>query len=458
MNSTKPTVSFIDLIRNPIISRIFMMGFLILALLIPASMISSLIDEREGRRNQVIREINSRWALGQTIAGPMLEIPYKIFHETKQFENGKEKKTLTSEIRTAYFLPDRLEVTGEIYPETRCRGIYKSIVYTAGLQIKGEFLFPDFERWKIPNENIIWDDATFSFGITDMRGINKNIEVQWNDSHLTPKPGIKDEAIFSRGISTNVTMNKDKKEKNRFSMKLDIRGSKTIDVLPLGRKTNIQLSSTWTTPSFNGAFLPKKRVINDKGFRAEWEVFDFNREFPQQWKEYKNWNIPQSKFGLALYVPVDEYQKTTRSIKYAILFIALTFLAFFLFIEMLNKKRIHPIQYLLVGFALCIFYLLLLSLSEHLGFDMAYLISSLSIVGLTTVYTRSICQTLSLTALMASIFTGLYGFLYVILRLEDYSLLMGSVGLFGILAAVMIITRKIDWYPAIPGPECSEPR
>ncbi|MCP4151838.1 MAG: cell envelope integrity protein CreD, partial [bacterium] len=183
------------------------------------------------------------------------------------------------------------------------------------------------------------------------------------------------------------------------------------------------------------------------GFKANWEIYDYNREFPQQWKgKNKQWNFLDSRFGLQLFSPVDEYQKTTRSIKYAILFISLTFLAFFLVIEIMNKRRIHPVQYLLVGFALCIFYLLLISLSEHVAFDTAYLISSICITVLTTVYTKSISGKFLSALSMGVLFSGLYGFLFVMLRLEDYSLLVGSIGLFTILAAVMIFTRKVDWY------------
>lgn len=444
MNDTKD-VSFIELVKNSIVSRIFMIGFLILIMLIPFAMILSLIDEREMRRDMVVEEINSSWALGQTIAGPVLKIPYKVFRETTHIVDGKEEKTLREEVKTASFLPDILTVTGEIHPEIRYRGIYTSIVYTADLDIRGEFVFPDFGPWKVPEDNIIWDEAIVSFGMTDMRGINKNIEILWNDTTLVPKPGTGNENVLLRGISSKVSIDAHKKQKSRFSMRLNIRGSKSINFIPLGRKTDVRLSAKWSSPSFRGAFLPKSREIDEKGFRAEWEVFEYNRSFPQQWREYK-WDIYSSGFGLELFDPVDEYQKTTRSAKYAILFLSLTFLAFFLLIELWNKKKIHLIQYLLVGFALCMFYLLLISLSEHMSFDIAYLISSLSIVALTTFYTRGVSGRGSLASFMGLVVAGLYGFLYVMLRLEDYSLLMGSLGLFIILAAVMIFTRKIDWY------------
>lgn len=443
--SQEKNVSFIELVKNSIISRIFMIGFLILLMLIPFAMVLSLINERESRRNMVVEEINSSWALGQTVTGPVLKIPYRVYIQTAHIVDGKKERTVRAEIRTASFLPDLLTVTGEIHPEIRYRGIYTSIVYTADLDIRGEFAFPDFSQWRIPHEEIIWDDAVLSFGLTDMRGINKNIEIQWNNATLIPKPGTGNETVLPRGISTKVEVDTLKRQTNRFAVRLNLRGSRTIDFIPMGRKTDVQLSAKWSSPSFRGAFLPKSREIGEEGFSARWEVLEYNREFPQQWKEYK-WDIYRSAFGLELFDPVDEYQKTTRSAKYSILFLSLTFLAFFLLIELWNKKKVHLIQYLLVGFALCMFYLLLISLSEHMSFDIAYLISSISIVGLTTFYTRGVSGRGSLAFFMGLVVAGLYGFLYVMLCLEDYSLLMGSLGLFLILAAIMIFTRKIDWY------------
>jgi inner membrane protein len=442
MNTSK-NESLLKLIKDSIVVRVFLIGFLIIILLIPSAMVMVLIEEREQRRNSVIHEINSKWALWQTLTGPVLGIPYKVFHTKEFYEDKVLKKTVSEEIKTAYFLPDRLNIRGSIFPETRYRGIYQSVVYTADLEVSGEFLFPDFESWNIPDEHVMWDGAILSFGISEMRGINKNIQLNWGKDQLNPKPGVKNKKIYTNGISTRVVINKD--EKNTFSMKLNLRGSEKINFYPLGRLTEVDLKSKWSSPSFEGAFLPKTRVINKDGFLAHWEIFDYNRDYPQYWQE-DAWDIANSKFGLELIRPIDEYQKTSRSSKYSILFIALTFLAFFLLFELINKRRIHPIQYLLVGAALVLFYLLLLSLSEHLPFDTAYLISSISIVLLTTVYTRSISGKKSLALIMGIIITGLYGFLYVLLRIEDYSLLIGSLGLFVILSLVMIFTRKIDWY------------
>lgn len=436
---------FLDGIKKSVIVRILMIGFLIMILLIPTAMIYSIINEREARKNSVITEINSRWASTQTLTGPVLEVPYFVHMYSRIIENGHEKQKVVKKKKTAYFLPDELIITGTLFPETRYRGIYQSTVYTADLEIKGRFAFPGLDVLRISDEDIVWDEVLLTFGISDMRGINKKIELEWNQTQLDPKPGLRNREVFFSGINADVTIDGGNRGDYEFDMKLNLRGSGSIHFQPFGKKTDVHLSSTWKSPSFSGAFLPKKRDINEEGFKAYWEVLDYNREFPQWWTKWK-WNLHNSSFGVDLYTPVDEYQKTTRSIKYSVLFISLTFLAFFVFFELFNNRRIHPIQYLLVGSALCVFYLLLISLSEHFSFSLAYLISSLFIVGLTTVYIKSISRKWRLTGLMGLVIAGLYGFLYVMLRLEDYALLMGSMGIFAILGAIMLGTRKIDWY------------
>ena len=440
----------LDLMKKSVITKIIFIGFLCLLLLIPFAMIDSLIYERQARKTEAIEDIYSKWALSQTLVGPVLEIPYKVFIKSKTMSSdGEEKRVVVSEKKyAAYFLPDQLTVNGTVIPEERYRGIYKTIVYTGDVEINGQFTFPDFGKLTVSDVEVLWDEAVFCFGLSDMKGINKEILLEWNKIKLEPKSGVRNKALFKGGISTRAPLDVEKKGIQSFVMRLNLRGSRSIGFLPFGRKTRVRLSSQWKSPSFNGAFLPKTREIGEKGFTAYWEIFDFNRSFPQQWKESdgKNWNVYDSKFGLELFIPVDEYRKTTRSIKYVLLFIFLTFLAYFLIVELFNNRRIHPLQYLMVGSALSIFYLLLLSLSEHIAFDLSYTAASAAIVALTTVYTRWVSRKWSLGVILGVIIASLYGFLYVILSLEDYSLLVGSLGLFAVLAAVMMGTRKIDWY------------
>lgn len=434
--------NFFNFLKNSIIMRILLIGILILLLLIPFSMILSLINERENRRNDVYTEISKTWASEQTISGPILDIPYIDYVEESSYnDKGKEIVKINKVIKFAHFMPNSLSIKGKLIPETRSRGIYKITVYTADLDITGTFLYPDFNKLHITSSNIKLNEASINFGITDMIGINKNINFLWNDEKILHEPGLSNNDIMEHGIISKVKI----LSQNKFSIKLNVKGSSQISFLPTGKETTINISSPWKTPSFNGTYLPKNRTINDDGFNATWEIFDYNRDFPQQWND-KQYDISKNTFGVELFTQVDEYQKTTRSAKYAILFISLTFLFFFLLIELFNKKRIHPIQYLLVGFTLCMFYVLLLSISEYLSFNISYFISMFAVLCLTIFYTKNTFGKISLSIIMTILLSALYLFLFIIIQLEDYSLLTGSIGLFIILAAIMLYTRKIDFY------------
>lgn len=441
-------------IKNSVTIKILSLGVLILILLIPTSMIKSLITERQYRREEVINEVCSKWGEIQTIAGPVITIPYNTY-----FKDKYNKLIKTTEY--AHFLPDELNIEGIISPELRHRGIYEVVVYQSELKFNGKFSSPGFSDWNIPQSDIIWKDAFVSFGISDMKGIKENIEIKWNKSKLLFNPGIETNDLISSGVSVRILIDKDNSgqtassakslqntvlTKNNYEFSIDIvlNGSKELNFIPLGKETIVQLSSNWADPSFDGAFLPDEREISEDGFNAKWKILHLNRNYPQKWRGENN-NIYDSAFGVRLYLPVDEYQKSIRSAKYAIMIISLTFLIFF-FIEVLNKKRIHPIQYILVGLALCIFYTLLLSLSEHINFNIAYIISSIAIIVLITAYSKNIFNNNLLTMLMGLILAVLYGFIYTILQLQDYALLMGSIGLFIVLGIVMYLSRKIDWF------------
>ena len=215
--------------------------------------------------------------------------------------------------------------------------------------------------------------------------------------------------------------------------------------MPLGKETHTKLESTWDSPGFTGAFLPEKREIKKTGFTAEWNILYLNRNFPQQWTSEDTHELAPAAYGVELIFPVDHYQKATRSAKYAVMFLFLTFLVFFI-IEIMNKSRIHPVQYLLIGIALLIFYSLLVSLSEYLGFNLAYALASAATILLITGYAFSVVKNKKAGISIGAFLTALYGFLFVLLQLEDLSLVIGSIGLFVILAIVMRVSRNIDWY------------
>ncbi len=288
-------------------------------------------------------------------------------------------------------------------------------------------------------------------------GINENIKVTWDSEEFYVKPGIeiklspgsRNEQLIKTirsGVSANIPLNiAEAKKAYNFTFDINLKGSEKLGFIPLGGETNVELISDWQTPSFDGAFLPDEREVGKDGFKARWKVLQLNRNFPQSWKGKPSNDILDSAFVVKLLVPVDEYQKNERSVKYAIMFISLTFLIFF-FVEVINKIRIHPIQYLLVGLALVLFFSLLLSLSEHLNFNLAYLIASIGTISAITLYSRNIFKNNRLTMLQGGVLAILYIFIFTILQLQDYALLMGSTGLFVVLAIVMFISRKIDWY------------
>lgn len=425
-------------IRTSVTFKMFSIAFLAIILLIPAFMIQMVIQDREYRRNEAVQEISSKWGNEQTLAGPILTVPYKA---TIKDEAGN----ISNVTQYAHFLPDKLDVKGNLQPEVRYRGIYEAVLYTGKLQFGGQFSFPNFDDWAIDKQDILWNKAFLSVGIPDMRGINDKIELAWNSQKMLFEPGIESPDVVSSGVSVATPLVADKKgDTFTFDFQLNLNGSERLKFLPLGKETTVSLSSSWRNPSFDGAFLPDTRNIDSKGFTAQWKVLHLNRNFPQQWLG-NGQNIQESAFGVKLLTPIDEYQKTARSSKYAIMFIFLTFLGFF-FVEILNKMRIHPAQYLLVGAALCVFYLLLISLSEHIKFNPAYWVSTAATVILITAYSSTIFRSKKLTISICITLLALYGFLYSLLQLQDYALLMGSLGLFSILAAIMYLSRNIDWY------------
>jgi len=282
-------------------------------------------------------------------------------------------------------------------------------------------------------------------GVSDMKGISDSFTFLWDSEALASEPGVHVSDLFRSGFSVSVPVSTMKKgEENLFSIRIHLNGSRNLSFAPLGKETNVSMVSSWPDPSFSGAFLPADRKVTTDGFTASWKVLEFNRNYPQQWANQQV-NIHDSVFGVSLILPVDNYQVVERSMKYAILFFAFTFMVFF-FIEVLKKYRIHPLQYILVGFGLSLFYLMLLSLAEHLGFGLSYILASVGIISLITSYSKAIFKNNRLSAVMAGFLVFVYGLLFVLLQMQDYARLLGSFVLFLVLAVVMYLTLKIDWY------------
>jgi inner membrane protein len=439
---TNRDVSRLEMIQQQlaesVILKLLIIGFLIMALLAPAFMIVQLIAERQARRDEVIRDVGSKWGHPQRLAGPILSIPY-----TEGYVDVDKKPLILRKVLNT--LPEELHITGDLQPEVRYRGIYEVMVYTARVTVAGRFRLPDAQETPSTTGNFEWEDMTLSLGIADLKGIKEQLAVQWGGASFPVEPGHALRSVLDNGVNTRVSWQPDLQGREiPFSFTFDLKGSDAFQVLPAGKITSVALTSTWAHPSFIGEFLPEEREVTRQGFRAAWRIFHFNRNIPQRW-----WDdqvaIKEADFGVKFLLPLDEYQKNTRTAKYAILVIALTFAAFFI-TEMVGRERVHPVQYLLIGLALCIFYVLLLSLSEQIGFGWAYLLSSLAVVSLITWYARSGFTQRRYATAIGSVLAALYGYLYFILQLEDYALLAGSVGLFVIMAIIMYFTRNIRWY------------
>ncbi|MEM9718583.1 MAG: cell envelope integrity protein CreD [Bacteroidota bacterium] len=432
-------------LRNSVTMRIVTIGILILLFMIPISSIESLIREREYRQQDTIQEVSALWGNPQTIKGPVLTIPYRTFSRVYDQED-KEKFRLVEQTEYAHFLPEKLLVNGQLLPEVRYRGIYEVIVYSSEIELKGEFPTPDFSEWNIDPGDIHWDDAYLALGLSDLRSIQEYVEVNWDTATFSFNPGVESRDIIQSGIHAALSMSPPEadKRKHSFALSLNFNGSSSLDFVPLGKSTEVSISSPWKDPSFGGAFLPDNREVKESGFSAQWEILHLNRPYPQSFRGTQQ-GIDGSAFGVSLLLPVDEYQKSMRSAKYALMLVSLTFMIFF-FIQILRKVRIHPIQYIMVGLALVVFYTLLIALSEHISFQRAYLVASVAIITMITLYVHSIFKNTQLTLIMGGILVILYAFIYTIIQLQDFALLMGSVGLFIVLAIVMYLSRKIDWY------------
>jgi len=416
--------------------KMLIVGLLLLLLMLPMSMVSSLVTEREYRKLEVIEDINQKWGHAQKITGPYLTLPYKVWYLTEEDQQKYHTRYL-------HFLPEELNIKGELSPHVRYRSIYEAVLYNAKLVMLGHFSLPQLEALNIKPEDVLWSKASFALGLTDMRGIKQNIQLSFNNNSYQMEPGLVTQDLAAAGVSTPIEFNQDTRKKS-FKLALELNGSQQLQIPPLGRTTEINLKSDWPSPSFNGAFLPTTHHISQQGFDANWKVLHLNRNYPQLWSG-DQYQVGDSIFGLELLIPADIYQKSTRLHKYGLIFILFTFTALFLS-EVSNKNPLHPIQYILMGLGIVLFYSLQLALSEHLGFDWSYILAAATTLVILSSYTWAITHKPRFALIVASILLVLYAYLYLVLQLQDYALLMGSVGLTLVLATVMFSTRKIDWY------------
>lgn len=435
--------NFIDIIGNSPLLRIILIAFLILLLQIPIALIHVVIGERQSHRHEAASDITSKWGQQQTLTGPLVTVPYTI----EISERDRDGNVATRrEFRHASFLPETLHMSGSIDCEVRYRGIFSVPIYRMALTVRGEFSRPDFSGWGIDPSRILWDRAHLSMRISDARAITEQIQLTWNGERIGFLPGVGEFGGEYTGIHANLGECLDG-DRFEFSFPLHLNGSDGAFFSPFGRDTTVEIQSNWSAPSFQGGWLPSDRTFSDDGFFATWKIPFLGRDYPQQWRSDSSFEnkVISSLFGVRFLTPIDHYRMAQRSIKYEILFLVLTFATLWLF-EVLARVRIHSIQYLFVGAGMCLFYLLELSLAEHIGFAVAYLCASAAIMVLISTYCIAVLKGAGRAAIVAVATTLLYGYLYVLLMNQNFALLIGSVGLFAILAAVMYLTRKIDWH------------
>lgn len=428
--------------RNAKTIKVVTIGFLVLLLLIPMNMIERLIWERNLTKNDAVDEVSQKWSSNQVLLGPYLNFDYIIEHET----TVDGKKTVSLETKNLTLLPDELIIDTDLATEIRSRGIYDVNVYQSVLTMKGSFSPDELKKRGLDVEKIRFENVTLCLGISDMRGISEQIQVTFGDSVCTFESGMNGKDLGSPGVSTVIDIPQLKEEVMPYEIKLRLKGSQSMFFAPIGKTTRVTMKADWGTPSFDGKFLPESHQIENDGFTAQWQVLNLNRTYPQAFLNFSNRNdIDNSTFGVNLKMPVEQYQQSMRTAKYAILIIVLTFAVIF-FVEIMDKKRIHAFQYLLIGLALCLFYSLLLSLSEQMSYSIAYLIAAGLTVVLIGSYLGAIMKRKKPALIMGGLLLALYTYIYVLIQLETLALLAGSLGLFVILAMIMYFSKKIDWF------------
>lgn len=439
--------------HSNVLLKLMLVLSIVIALLIPMFTITGLVQERQFRQSNTQQEIQQTWAGEQVLGGPMLRVPY-----LRQTLDDKGIPRTFREVLT--ILPESMQVQARVTPEVRRRGLFSAIVYTADVRVQGHFAPLDPSRHRIDDDALRWQDAQLVFAVSELRGIAASPQWTWLGEPVEaeadgPAESWLEQALVVNGPAAMPESGGD------MTLNITLRGSRRLDVLPLGRQSDVEMDSPWSDPSFQGGFLPSASSVKADGFQAQWSVPHFARRFPQSWTSMEppadlDMALHGASFGVVFLPALDFYQQVSRCTKYAVLFIGLTFGLFFLF-EVLSGLRIHPVQYVMVGSAICVFYLLLLSVSEHLGFETAYVAGAVGTTALISAYSGSVLKARRRAWILATVLSVLYGTLYVLVQLETYALLLGSALLFGVLAAVMYCTRHLDWYDLRQGTPSATP-
>ncbi|MEO7167002.1 MAG: cell envelope integrity protein CreD [Spartobacteria bacterium] len=441
--------------RNSTLLKLFGVGVLILVMMIPLAMIRGVLSDRLERRDEAVSAITDSWGKEQNIIGPVLGVPFrykfKSMKDTTMPDGHVERREVEEMlVANAFFLPEELNVVSDARTETLHRGIYDAAVFRAQVKLSGKFAPPDFGPLKIDLQDVLWKDAFVTLAVSDLRGTREGLVLDWNGAKHPLQPGSQLPG-YTTGATALLAVDQPIAGASDFSIALDVNGSSGIYFAPFGVRNAAELKSNWPDPGFRGAFLPAERSVRPDGFDAKWKVSYYGRDYPQMWtslagnQRFNEKTVNASLFGADFLSILDAYRFVERSIKYGVLFLVLVFTTFFLF-EVTARQKIHPFQYLMVGAALCLFYLLLLSISEFVGFGLAYLIAAVVSTVLITWYCNFFLGGGMRTLMIGAGLAGVYTFLYITLRQQDYALLMGAIALFVLLAVVMFVTRRVDWY------------
>lgn len=453
MNTAQPPVISTPASRRlAVFFKVASIGLLLLLLQIPLALTHGVLAERQGYQRQATQEIAALWGKPQRITGPVLAIPYEyrtLVTRTREV-NGRAVQVdeWTKCEATAYFLPETLAADGAVETEVRHRGIYDAVVYATRLKMQGEFR-PDFAAAGIESEQVHWARARVLLGISDLRGLRSVTPLGRPEGRTAAFETTDGKTAGEFPLAAAVGLAAG--EAVPFTLELALQGSEQLAVAPTGRQTRAALHSAWADPSFMGAYLPVKRTIAPAGFTAEWEVSHFSRGFPPSWTD-RTANttevlrkIDAAGFGVRFVRPIDGYGLVERARKYGVLFFVLVFAVFFLF-EVTAGRRIHPLQYAMVGAALCLFFLGFLALSEFLATGAAYGLAAAACTALVSLYAWSFLGSGGRTFLIGGGLAATYGYLYFVLQSQDYALIAGTLALFAGLALVMFCTRRINWY------------
>lgn len=413
--------------------KVFIIGLISLFLMIPGAMVKGMMRERQTRSEEAKEAVQSMWSDKQTLVGPIIEIPYT---EVQKPQHGVERKRT----EYLYILPSQLEVQSTLTPELRRRGIFETVLYVAELELKGSFTPQELLPKTIPVDAVDWSKARVLVSVSDARGVkeaklNHDKTTHPFQSHQRSHLGNGLEKVISCPISVGAT------EPVSFEIQMQLKGSEYFGLVPVGEHTIVEAKSSWHSPGFLGKFLPDQRDINDEGFSSSWTVSGLSRGLPPCWTG-KSVALKQSELGLQLMMPVSAYAQSLRIVSYAFLFVCFTFGAMFC-AERISGIAIHILQYAVTGGAIMLFYVLLLSLAEHLAFSLSYGIAATIILMMIVKYVSVIIRRKHLTLALVSMLVLLYGFFFVVLQCEDYALLMGSSGLVIIIATVMYLTRNL---------------